>query len=242
MLNQQPIEKRISDHRGKLDVHSIFYTIQGEGPFTGRPAVFVRLAGCNLQCPQCDTDYTSVRESMFPSDVLSYVISKNYSESGPKLVVITGGEPFRQDIGEMCLLLMDNGYTVQIETNGTLAPPISIRNFCSNDVRKVHACFIICSPKTGSVNKELQPYICSYKYVLSDGEMCDDGLPIQALDHTANPILARPHVGFKGTVYIQPCDLKDDVKNEWNLASALSSSMKYGHTLQLQLHKLLKVE
>src|SRR3954467_9071958 len=42
-----------------LSIHSIFYTLQGEGPYSGCPAVFMRLAGCNLQCPGCDTDYTS---------------------------------------------------------------------------------------------------------------------------------------------------------------------------------------
>jgi len=50
-MNQQPIEKQFLHPKGDLEVHSIFLTIQGEGPFTGQRAVFVRLAGCNLQCP-----------------------------------------------------------------------------------------------------------------------------------------------------------------------------------------------
>ena len=56
MINKQPIEKREPSYEGTLQVHSIFKTIQGEGPFCGTPCVFVRLAGCNLQCPACDTD------------------------------------------------------------------------------------------------------------------------------------------------------------------------------------------
>ena len=54
-FNGQPIEKVQRTFDGTLEVHSIFKTIQGEGPFCGTPAVFIRLAGCNLQCPWCDT-------------------------------------------------------------------------------------------------------------------------------------------------------------------------------------------
>ena len=50
-INIQPIEKRELSTDGSVQVHSIFYTLQGEGPFAGQPAVFVRLAGFNLQCP-----------------------------------------------------------------------------------------------------------------------------------------------------------------------------------------------
>ena len=57
--NTQPAEKQVKSSGLILAINSIFYTIQGEGPFAGSPAVFVRLAGCNLQCPMCDTEYTS---------------------------------------------------------------------------------------------------------------------------------------------------------------------------------------
>ena len=87
-INIQPIEKRELSVDGSVQVHSIFYTLQGEGPFSGQPAVFVRLAGCNLQCPACDTDYTSRRTPMpvaaildavrdaFPTSVLMGLIDK----------------------------------------------------------------------------------------------------------------------------------------------------------------------
>jgi len=61
MLNQQLAEKRVERQDGALEIIDIFPTIQGEGPFAGEPAIFVRLAGCVLQCPLCDTDYTSGR-------------------------------------------------------------------------------------------------------------------------------------------------------------------------------------
>ena len=52
-MNTQPTEKRTNSQN--LDITEIFFTIQGEGPFSGHRAVFIRLAGCNLQCPACDT-------------------------------------------------------------------------------------------------------------------------------------------------------------------------------------------
>ena len=80
---------------GVLEVHSIFYTIQGEGPLAGRPSVFVRLNDCNLQCPGCDTEYTDLRRSWDPYELAHYVRSKYLAPSEP-LIVLTGGEPLRQ--------------------------------------------------------------------------------------------------------------------------------------------------
>src|SRR5262245_19999182 len=117
-MNQQPIEKRVKQGT-PLQVHSIFNTIQAEGPFCGTPASFVRLAVCALQCPACDTDYTSFRANMQTSLILEEI--QRFRSHG--LVVITGGEPFRQDLGPLIDKLVKAGYYVQIETNGSLPPP-----------------------------------------------------------------------------------------------------------------------
>ena len=109
LLNIQPIEKLAHPVDGKLDVHSIFFTIQGEGPFTGHPAIFIRLAGCNLQCPKCDTDYTSKRSRMLYQDILGEVRRLTpKTHKNRTLIVITGGEPLRQDL-HMLLDLIDYG-------------------------------------------------------------------------------------------------------------------------------------
>jgi len=101
-----------------IALSEVYESIQGEGLLVGVPAVFVRLKGCNLRCPWCDQpESLSFGEKDTPlSEVLRRVKSLT-----PKHAVITGGEPFAH--GELPLLteaLLKEGYSVQIETNGTL--------------------------------------------------------------------------------------------------------------------------
>lgn len=227
-MNMQPAEKQIKRADGSLDIYKIFPTIQGEGPFAGQRAIFVRLAGCNLQCPLCDTDYTSHRVLIAPHDLIELV----RMHGGPgQLVVLTGGEPFRQDLKPVIDLLLEAGFKVQLETNGTLYQELPY-----------HQITVICSPKTGSVHRKLAPYIHSYKYVLNGKPSEEDGLPMSALDHSASPRLARPHANFRGITYIQPADLQDAQLNASNLENCITSVQKHGYTLGLQLHKIIHME
>lgn len=112
----------------------IFYSVQGEGPAMGRPATFVRLAGCNLSCQGCDTDRKACRELSIP-DVLQAIQSRR--------VVITGGEPTLQmgQLSQLISLLHGRGKEIHIETNGTNPIPEEI-------LEKIH-CAVV-SPKQGS--------------------------------------------------------------------------------------------
>lgn len=237
-MNSQAIEKRIP-FEGTYDVHSVFHTIQGEGPFTGHRSVFIRLAGCNLQCPACDTDYTSNRIQLSVQQLLKEV---EFYAQEPTLVVITGGEPFRQDLTQLVSALTGIGHSVQIETNGTLAPPHYFYEFVTVDPTVRGACFIVCSPKTGKVHPDLLPLIGAYKYVVRALDLEADGLPRIALEHTASPRLARPHSGFEGPVYVQPCDEKNDAAYVRNVQACINSVMDNGHVLQLQVHKIINME
>jgi organic radical activating enzyme len=228
MINRQAPEKRApSSAHGNLDIHDIFYTIQGEGPFAGQPAVFIRLAGCNLQCPMCDTDYTSQRINLDIKTVLWQVV--NLSESKCRLVVITGGEPFRQDFGSLVEMLTDWGFIVQVETNGTYGP----------ESFPYARCTVVCSPKTGAVHPRLHNHIRAYKYIIhADNINPADGLPYTNLEHSAHPCVARPHPGFQGTVYVQPVDVGIESENRIHLEATVQVALKYGYSLCLQLHKL----
>lgn len=236
MLNNQPIEKSIAlSSHDKLYVNSIFPTIQGEGPLTGTPSVFVRLAGCNLQCPLCDTEYTD-RTTMTAQEVVQVV--KSHRESG--LVVITGGEPFRQNLRRLFYHLIEAGYYVQVETNGTLAPPQG--TFYSRFAEDRAGVSIVCSPKTGKLNPLIARKVSALKYVVKHGDIDPtDGLPIHALDHSVKDRVARPPRSDI-PVYVQPADEKDDQLNERNLRAAIASCMAHGYRLQIQLHKVIGME
>jgi 7-carboxy-7-deazaguanine synthase len=96
----------------------IFKSIQGEGKNQGKPSVFIRLAGCNLDCSWCDTPHSHSEGEEFDNDK----IVRSVDQSGCKEVCITGGEPLLQ-ITELRLLLSRLsrlGYAIEIETNGTI--------------------------------------------------------------------------------------------------------------------------
>jgi 7-carboxy-7-deazaguanine synthase len=109
-LSQLPAERR-------LLVHEIFYSLQGESTFAGRPCVLVRLTGCQMRCVWCDTEYAFHEGGWrVVDDVLAEVASH-----GCPLVEVTGGEPLLQP-GTLPLLaaLCDAGYEVLLETGGGL--------------------------------------------------------------------------------------------------------------------------
>mgnify|MGYP002507245890 CR=1 FL=1 len=235
-MNLQPAEKRVCCPQGLISLHSIFKTIQGEGPFCGTPCVFVRLAGCSLQCPACDTEYSNGRISV-PVDYITHEVARR-SPSG--LVVITGGEPFRQNIAELITTLIQCGYYVQIETNGTLPVPQIHYN---KNIGIRHGVFVVCSPKTGKVHTSVENAACCFKYVMEAADVNPaDGLPNRALCHPCKPWVYRPHAQFQGLIYLQPMDSKDHCKNAMNTEAVVTSCLKYGYTLQLQIHKFLNLE
>lgn len=125
-------------------VKEIFYTLQGEGGNAGRPAVFCRFSGCNLwsglerdrqkaQCPFCDTDFVGTNGSSggrYPdATALATAVAghwtSNISSSEP-LVVCTGGEPALQLDDDLIRAFHDEGFTVAVETNGTLDLPRAV--------------------------------------------------------------------------------------------------------------------
>ena len=103
-------------------VNEIFYSLQGEGFWTGTPIVFVRLSGCNLRCPFCDTDHSAFTE-MSADAILSAV----RTAGGPcTRICLTGGEPGLQADEALISAFHSAGYTVHIETNGTRSLPAGI--------------------------------------------------------------------------------------------------------------------
>lgn len=101
-----------------LKICEIFHSIQGESSFAGQPCTFVRLTGCNLRCVWCDTRYAYAEGRPMAIDE----ILREVATIGCRLVEITGGEPMTQapEVCELMARLLDDGYEVLLETNGSL--------------------------------------------------------------------------------------------------------------------------
>ena len=216
---------RVKNHQGNfLAVQEIFATIQGEGPFAGRPSIFVRLGGCNLQCNFCDTEFDSANEINLPEIINQIVeLSKNSQQKTVrKLVVITGGEPMLQPIKKLCAKLIKLKFQIQIETNATLM----------RDLPK--AVKIICSPKNSQgkyfpIRQDLLSRITAFKFLVS----------------ASNPLYSSiPELGqtkLNIPVYVQPIDEYDELKNQANLELVKNICEENGHFISLQIHKILKI-
>ena len=82
---------------------------------------------------------------------------------------------------------------------------------------------------------------CCYKYVALAEDLLEDGLPRTALGHVANPYLARPPSGYALPIYLQPADVQDEEENLRHRDAVVAACLKFGYTLQLQIHKFLNL-
>lgn len=257
--------KRISGET--LSIKNIFPTIQGEGPHAGEPAIFIRLAGCNLRCHFCDTDFDGgvlreVHEIMSAVEV----IREQYPQID--LVVLTGGEPLRQQIIPLCCTLDEAGFTTQIETAGTVWPPearaLRIAGYASHetldDMCKSGAVELVCSPKTPKIVEQVEELCEHFKYIIRAGECNGRGLPNRSTQDSSDKgsrwHIYAPHPdNVIPTIWLQPCfeyqarenntpniALPDIERNRANAAECVKQAMKHGHRISMQLHKMLDIE
>lgn len=247
MFGKNPIRKREYNDDGKLAVQEVFYTLQGEGPYAGMPAVFVRLAGCNLACTFCDTEFESKIDNRMPVvDVAEEVSALALERDFPmRLVVLTGGEPLRQRVVGLVQLLSERGIKVQIETAGTLwddelAPYIEEGHL-----------ELVCSPKTPKIHPMIVRWCLHYKYIISAEDQSSlDGLPTYSTQRMGLPAaesnIWRPwavseNCGVGSTIWVSPCDEHDPHLNIANTVAARDAALKYGYRLTLQMHKLVNL-
>ncbi|MEA3458262.1 MAG: radical SAM protein [Candidatus Thermoplasmatota archaeon] len=100
-----------------MNIYEIFYSIQGEGNWTGLPNIFIRTAGCNLRCSFCDTTYAyETKREMTIAEIVTEINKHNCNH-----VCITGGEPLLQnETNELIDALLTKGYKICLETNGSI--------------------------------------------------------------------------------------------------------------------------
>ena len=136
-----------------MRVNEIFYSLQGEGYHSGEAAVFVRLSGCNLRCPFCDTAHEG-GEAMDEAEVVAEV-----AKYPARLVVVTGGEPSLQLTATLVEALHAAGRRVAVETNGTRLLPSNVD-------------WVTLSPKDAYVGRQAVPVLtrADELKVVFDGE------------------------------------------------------------------------
>jgi 7-carboxy-7-deazaguanine synthase len=202
-----------------LTINEIFYSIQGESTYAGRPCVFVRLTGCDLRCTWCDTTYSfNEGRKMSVEDVMEEI-----GQYGSPLVEVTGGEPLLQaDVYPLMDRLLESGRTVLLETGGQV------------DVSKVPGAVVkvmdVKCPGSGESDRNEWANIDrlgsqdQVKFVIKDRvdyEYARDALARHALDRRCAAVLFSPVHGV-----MPPKDL-----SEWILDDKLPVR------LQLQIHK-----
>jgi len=200
-------------------VKEIFYTLQGEGALTGRPAVFLRFAGCNLwsgreedrataQCSFCDTDFVGADGPdggrFVEPAALADRVAQAWPGGGEPFVVVTGGEPLLQLDPPLIAALHRRGFEIAVETNGTLPPPAGIDWLCV-------------SPKAGNT------------LAVTAGDELKIIVPQPGLD-------PRDFAGLRFRRFsVQPMDGPDRARNtEWAIRFCLENPQ---WQLSLQTHK-----
>jgi 7-carboxy-7-deazaguanine synthase len=223
-----------------LPVNEVFLSVQGEGTHTGRLAIFVRLQGCPVGCPWCDTRHTwaidpkgrvSLDEilakgaapadtwaALSLADLDGAVVGMTPAGAGPEnapLVVFTGGEPAIHDLSPVLYRLLALGYPVQVETSGT--------HYLGEDFPR--DAWVTCSPKAGmpgglSVERSVLARANEIKLVIVSRKDVEDALAMMWA------------YGDKKPIYLQPVSQSGKA-----LAICLELVKKYGFRLSLQTHK-----
>lgn len=215
-----------------------FKSLQGEGSDSGTPAFFVRLAGCNVHCPFCDTKESwDVNSGMeIHIDTLVEEVKENLPENG--ILVITGGEPFLQteELREFLECLSDNDiYNVRIETSASV--PIS------DITLKTFPCVHLnISPKWGApVNPIYWDYFIVNEFRFAIGSEEDNH---QTLAWFTNMLKKYPSIKRRGKIYLSPI-IKGDIRrheNELRIGMVADFCKQSDFRFSLQIHKLLGIQ
>lgn len=176
-------------------INEIFYSIQGEGCHSGKPAIFIRFSGCNLKCPFCDTKHQN-GVMMSDKEILDTI--RQYPA---ELVVLTGGEPSFFIDEPFVQMLKNAGKYVAIETNGTHELPKNLdwvtvspkSDFCENATPIINECDEVKAVFRFQAN--LSWYLNNFKakyYFLQPCDMGDKKLNEEILNTTIAQCLGDP--------------------------------------------------
>lgn len=219
-------------------INEIFQSIQGEGYFTGQPAIFIRLQGCDVGCSWCDTRHTWIVDP--DHEVSSKQILDHSSESAcwagmtteqlchalrelaytAKHVVLTGGEPCQYDLRPLSRALIELGYKVQIETSGTA------------DIRADSGCWVTLSPKIG-----MKGGYTILDSALQRAQEIKHPVAMEKNIHELDHLLARCQRGEEKIICLQPISQQRRATE-----LAIRVCIERNWRLSVQMHKYLNVD
>jgi len=221
-----------------LPINEIFHSLQGEGYFTGTPALFIRLQSCPVGCPWCDTKHTWEKndDRIIPFDaMLNKTVDADTWSDTPlqtlvdyivkakeQLVVITGGEPCLYDLTELTTAVLGMDKRVQIETSGT------------EDIRANMATWITISPKIampGGRKVLMGSLYCADEIKMPVGKPADIVVLLELLKTLDEFAQDRPEL-----IYLQPLSQSPKATQ-----LCIEMAREHGWRLSAQLHKYLEV-
>ena len=194
-----------------FDLVEIFESLQGEGRNVGRPCVFVRFAGCNLNCPWCDTE--TARKFTLTLDELVAEVKAHKAKS----VILTGGEPtIQRGMPELVARLKAEGYWIAVETNALVdADWLAFVDY------------VACSPKAEFADR----------YAQAGALRRADEVRVVASSEKVAAFCRWMRKTIAATdYYVSPCDHDGEI--DFATAKAVLSKLE-GWSLSVQLHKLL---
>ncbi len=219
-------------------VNEIFQSIQGEGYFTGIPAIFIRLQGCNVGCSWCDTRHTwyvdpakkvaadQILDRSTASECWSSMTTEQICLALDQLgysaqhIVITGGEPCLYDLRQLTRALLEQGHQVQIETSG------------SAEILADAACWVTLSPKINM--KGGLPLLDS---ALHRAQEIKYPVAMEKHIHELDHILARCQKDADKIICLQPISQQRRATE-----LAIKTCIQRNWRLSVQLHKYLNVD
>lgn len=219
-------------------INEIFETLQGEGSFTGVPSIFIRLQGCPVGCPWCDTQHTwetrpedqltpqamlaktaasSGWAAMSGDDIINTIVQQGYQA---RHVVITGGEPAMFDLLPLADVLEANGLQLQIETSGTFELKVSDRTWVTVSPKLDMPGGYLVRPDCMARANEIKHPIAMQKH-------------IDALDK----LLAHSNLREDVQICLQPISQRPRATE-----LAMQTCIQRNWRLSVQLHKYLNIE
>lgn len=222
----------------KYFIKEIFYSLQGEGFYSGVPMVFVRFANCNLNCWFCDTDWRNGKEMTAEEIIkeIKYLLIREQVKPDFEHILFTGGEPLLQLDDNLLDLIMSefkNQKTVHIETNGTIELPPHLNKF---------RLYVACSPKVditypSVIYERLKGKINEFRLIITDERLSED--KIKYLKEY------KQFVNLGVNLYLSPMTVY--VNNEWVVDDTAFCNCLYlikqfpFFRLSVQWHKWLEI-